>query len=123
MYLIQPHTTTCSIKCYKNRNHLTSLHCKRNSRKLSSYFSHSYVRNFISMPYLITPDQHGLLCNRPCVVVQLLSVLHSIGQKLDKNEQTDIVNLNFAKAFDSINGSVLLQKLKCNDRQAVKLVN
>jgi sarcosine oxidase/L-pipecolate oxidase len=40
-------------------------------------------------------------------------VLHSIGQKLDKNEQTDIVYLDFAKAFDSVDHSILLHKLKC----------
>jgi hypothetical protein len=62
--------------------------------------------------HLITPHQHGFIRNRSCVT-QLLSVLHSIGQKLDKNEQTDIVYLDFAKAFDSVDHSILLHKLKC----------
>jgi hypothetical protein len=71
-----------------------------------------YSRFYEHVFHLITPHQHGFLRNRSCVT-QLLSVLHSIGQKLDKNEQTDVVYLNFAKAFDSVNHSIFLQKLKC----------
>ncbi len=48
---------------------------------------------------------------RSCVT-QLLSVLHAIGQSLDNNIQTDIAYLDFAKAFDSVDHQILLQKLK-----------
>ena len=37
---------------------------------------------------------------------------HFIGQKLDKNTQTDILYLDFAKAFDSVDHSILLRKRK-----------
>jgi hypothetical protein len=43
---------------------------------------------------------------------QLLSTLHRIGQLLDKNTQTDILFLDFAKAFDSVDHVILLRKLK-----------
>ena len=33
-------------------------------------------------------------------------------QKIYKNIQTDVIYLDFAKAFDSVDYSVLLQKLK-----------
>ena len=49
--------------------------------------------------------------NRSCVS-QLLSVLHSIGKNLDNNFQTDILYLDFAKAFDSVDHAILLEKLK-----------
>ena len=43
---------------------------------------------------------------------QLLSVLHSIGEALDKNKQTDILYLDFAKAFDTVDHVILIEKLK-----------
>ncbi|CAB4007608.1 Hypothetical predicted protein [Paramuricea clavata] len=95
---------------------------ERTSRKLSSHFSPSYCQQSLGtfvysqfyehVSYLITTHQHGFLRNRSCVT-QLLSVLHSIGRKLDTNEQTDIAYLDLAKAFDSVDHSILLQKLKC----------
>ena len=57
---------------------------------------------------LITPLQHEF---RSCVT-QLLSVLHTIGRNLDKNIQTDVLYLDFAKPFDSVDHNVLLSKLK-----------
>jgi hypothetical protein len=72
-----------------------------------------YTNFYYHILHLITPYQHGFLRNRSCVT-QLLSVLHAIGKNLDKNTQTDIVYLDFAKAFDSVDHSILLQKLKCH---------
>ena len=59
----------------------------------------------------ISDEQHGFVRNRSCVT-QLLSVFHTIGENLDKNIQTDILYLVFAKAFDSIDHCTLLVKLK-----------
>ncbi|CAB4017509.1 Hypothetical predicted protein, partial [Paramuricea clavata] len=49
----------------------------------------------------ISLGQHGFLRNRSCTT-QLLQVLHKIGENLDSNIQTDIVYLDVAKAFDSV---------------------
>ncbi len=43
---------------------------------------------------------------------QLLQVLHEIGEMFDKRIQTDIVYLDFAKAFDRVDHQLLLKKLK-----------
>ena len=59
----------------------------------------------------INEAQHGFLHGRSCAT-QLLSTLHRIGQLLDKNTQTDILFLDFAKAFDSVHHVILLRKLK-----------
>ena len=60
---------------------------------------------------LINKVQRGFLRNCSCVT-QLLSVLHTIGQHLDKNTQTDVLYLDFTKAFDSDDHGVLIKKLK-----------
>ncbi len=60
---------------------------------------------------MINKAQHGFLHGRSCVT-QLLATLHHIGQLLDRNVQTDILFLDFAKAFDSVDHTILLTKLK-----------
>ena len=50
---------------------------------------------------LISNEQHGFIRNRSCVT-QLLSVFHTIEGNLDRNIQTDILYLDFAKAFDLV---------------------
>ena len=59
----------------------------------------------------ISSQEHGFVRNRSCVT-QLLQVLHLIGQNLDKNIQTDILYLDFAKAFDSVDHNLIIEKLK-----------
>jgi hypothetical protein len=49
--------------------------------------------------------------NRSCLT-QLLSVLHSTGKSLDQNTQTDILYLDFAKAFDCVDQIILIEKFK-----------
>ena len=72
------------------------------------------LKRYDHVKQYIIPLQHGFLRDRSCVT-QLLSVLNTTGHNLDKNIQTDVVYLDFAKAFDSVGHSVLLQKLKRYD--------
>ena len=59
---------------------------------------------------LINKTQHGFLKKRSCVT-QLLSVLHDIGKNLDNNKQVDMIYLDFAKAFHSVDHAILHHKL------------
>ena len=70
-----------------------------------------YQRFYGHVAHLVSERQHGFLRNRSCVT-QLLSVLHTIGYDLDRNTQTDVLYLDFAKAFDSVDHAILLQKLR-----------
>ena len=47
------------------------------------------------------PLQHDFLRNRSCTT-QLLSVFNAISQNLDKNTQTEVIYLDLAKDFDSV---------------------
>ena len=60
---------------------------------------------------LVSQTQHGFLCKRSCVT-QLLSALHTIGYDLVKNTLTDVLYLDFAKAFDSVDHTIVLEKLR-----------
>ena len=58
----------------------------------------------------ITTLQHGFQRNRSCAT-QLLAVVHEIGKNLDENVQTDVLHVDFAKAFDVVDHQILLKKL------------
>jgi hypothetical protein len=60
---------------------------------------------------MINDAQYGFLHGRSCVT-QLLTTLHRIGQLLDNNIQTDIIFLDFTKAFDSVDHNIQLMKLR-----------
>ena len=85
--------------------HIKILELSAKSWNAASNCLYDHVNN------LITPLQHGFLRNRSCVT-QLLSVLHTIDRNLDKNVQTDVIYLDFAKAFDTVDHYVLLSTLK-----------
>ena len=57
--------------------------------------------NFTIMLNISSALQHDFLRNRSCTT-QLLSVFNAISQKLDKNTQTEVIYLDLAKDFDSV---------------------
>ena len=60
---------------------------------------------------LICSEQHGFIKEKSCST-QLTGVYHEIGSHLDSSIQTDIIYLDFSKAFDSVSHRLLLHKLK-----------
>ena len=70
-----------------------------------------FAKFYDHVAHLINLAQHGFLRNPSCVT-QLLTVLHDICHNLDRNLQTDILYLDFSKAFDSMDESILLTKLR-----------
>ena len=60
----------------------------------------------------LTSSQHGFRANHLCES-QLLELTDEITKNLDKGVQTDIVVLDFAKAFDKVNHCLLIKKLEC----------
>ena len=65
-------------------------------------------------PYIfsqLSNTQHGFIKGRS-TCSQMLNFIHEIGNSLDNSEQTDIIYLDFSKAFDSVSHACLLHKLE-----------
>ena len=60
---------------------------------------------------LINPLQHGFLYNRSCTT-NLLNLIDDIACNLYNDTGTDIIYFDFAKAFDTVNHDLLLNKFK-----------
>ena len=58
----------------------------------------------------ITDVQHGFMQGRS-TTTQLLSILHKVNNSLDSSVQTDIIYLDFSKAFDTVPHDLLIHKL------------
>ena len=55
--------------------------------------------------------QHGLRSNRSCES-QIISLAHQLAQNNDNNIQTDLIIMDFAKAFEKVPHKRLVSKLK-----------
>ena len=60
---------------------------------------------------LIHESQHGFLPGKSCLT-QMTNVIDDISSSLNKRHDVDMVYFDFAKAFDSVNHDIILQKLK-----------
>ena len=69
---------------------------------------YNHIYSFVSKD--ISEKQHVFFSSRSCNT-QLLEVYHKIGEFLDKGFQTDVIYLDFSKAFDSVPHS-LFQKFR-----------
>ncbi len=65
----------------------------------------------VSQLLLLTTKQHGFLLRRS-TLTNLLSAEETVTRWLDEGDTVDIVYLDFAKAFDSVNHRLLLTKVK-----------
>ena len=60
---------------------------------------------------ILYPFQHGFQKGKSCVT-QLIEVFYDIGRALDRKLESDIIYLDFSKAFDSVCPAKLVLKLK-----------
>ena len=84
---------------------LTSVPCK-----LLEHIVHSQVINHLLQNKILCDNQHGFRKHRSCES-QLISLFYDLSKSLDNKRQTDLIFLDFAKAFDKVNHISLLKKL------------
>ncbi|CAB4028407.1 Hypothetical predicted protein, partial [Paramuricea clavata] len=70
-----------------------------------------HVENYRPISLLSIISKYGFV-NGKSSTAQLLSILNIIGKNLDMGLQTDVVFMDIAKAFDTVDHSKLLQKLQ-----------
>jgi hypothetical protein len=60
---------------------------------------------------ILSECQHGFRNQRSCES-QLIGLVHDLTSNMDKNYQTDMIVLDFAKTFDKVSHTRLLHKLE-----------
>jgi hypothetical protein len=85
---------------------LTCISCKN-----MEHVNTKHVLNHLESNNLLYDLQHGFRHSRSCET-QLLSFVQEIAANSDKNIQTDLNIMDFAKAFDKVPHQRLLYKLK-----------
>ena len=84
---------------------LTSISCK-----LLEHVVHSTVMDHFDRHNILCDEQHGFRARRSCET-QLVVTLDQIARNMDQGHQTDIILLDFSKAFDKVPHQRLLQKM------------
>ena len=79
----------------------------------SKIMEHIIVSNLMQhfdLHNILTPNQHGFRAKHSCET-QLIQLTDELTKNLDRGIQTDVIVLDFAKAFDKVNHSLLTHKL------------
>ena len=85
---------------------LTSVPCK-----ILEHIIVSHIMDFLENNNILVTSQHGFRKQRSCET-QLLEFISELVTSLDQKQQTDVVVMDFAKAFDKVNHSLLVHKLR-----------
>jgi hypothetical protein len=79
--------------------------------KILEHIVCKHILNHLEQHNILTSLQHGFRSGYSCET-QLLITVHDIVQAFDKKKQTDMVILDFSKAFDTVPHDRLIQKLE-----------
>jgi len=81
----------------------------------SKILEHILVSNIMShfdANTILSPKQHGFRSKHSCET-QLIGFSQEIADSLDQGQQTDVIVMDFSKAFDKVDHHKLVHKLKC----------
>ena len=90
---------------------LTSVACK-----LLEHIIYQHLRNHLERHNILTERNHGIRSCYSCET-QLITTLHDLFKSYDAGKQTDVIILDFSKAFDTVPHNKLLHKL---DRYGIR---
>lgn len=79
--------------------------------KLLEHIVQSHIMGHFETHDILTPQQHGFRAKHSCET-QLIQTMHDLTFSLNNSEQTDIIIMDFSKAFDTVPHNRLLLKLK-----------
>ena len=85
---------------------LTSIACK-----LLEHIVHSSIMDHFDRHQVLCDEQHGFRVKRSCES-QLFITIDDITRNMEEGDQTDIILLDFAKAFDKVPHDRLLHKME-----------
>ena len=85
---------------------LTSVICK-----IFESIIRDHLMNYLNKNNLLSKDQFGFRKNMSCVL-QLIKVMDDWSENFETNNQTDVIYLDFKKAFDTVPHKKLIFKLK-----------
>jgi len=78
--------------------------------KLLEHIVYSHVYAHLTKYNVLCDQQHGFRQGRSCET-QLLLTVNDFAENLNKNDQTDVILLDFSKAFDKVSHHHLFHKL------------
>ena len=78
--------------------------------KILEHILHTNIMRHLDSCKILCQQQHGFRKNHSCET-QLISTLQDIAQNLDNKYQTDVIIMDFTKAFDKVPHQRLLLKM------------
>ena len=77
---------------------------------MSGHIVYLHVFAHLSKHNILCDQQHGFRQSRSCET-QLVITINDFAESLNRNEQTDVIFLDFSKAFDKVSRQHLFHKL------------
>ena len=78
--------------------------------KILEHIIYSHIFTHLTRYNILCDQQHGFRHSRSCET-QLILTINDLAESLNRNEQTDVIFLDFSKAFDKVSHLYLFHKL------------
>ena len=86
---------------------LTCITCK-----IMEHIVCSQIGRHLDHNNILHPNQHGFRKGLSCET-QLVDTIHELAYSINQKTQTDVIFLDFSKAFDKVSHDKLLHKIRC----------